>query len=235
MELVIQNIEKKYGAKKVLSNLSFKCKKGEVIGLLGLNGAGKTSLMKILTGFNLNWTGNISLNGIDLKKSLKDVQQLTGYLPENNPLYEDLLVIEYLKLTSKLYRVKNPDINKIIHSTGLSNYKHHKIGKLSKGYKQRVGLAASIIHNPELLILDEPMTGLDPKQILEIRKLIKELGEKKIIILSSHILNEVESLCSRIILIHEGKLILDSSIKKLKLNKKNISLEKIFNKLTNRN
>ena len=235
MELVIQNIEKKYGAKKVLSNLSFKCKKGEVIGLLGLNGAGKTSLMKILTGFNLNWTGNISLNGIDLKKRLKDVQQLTGYLPENNPLYEDLLVIEYLKLTSKLYRVKNPDINKIIHSTGLSNYKHHKIGKLSKGYKQRVGLAASIIHNPELLILDEPMTGLDPKQILEIRKLIKELGKKKIIILSSHILNEVESLCSRIILIHEGKLILDSSIKKLKLNKKNISLEKIFNKLTNRN
>ena len=235
MELVIQNIEKKYGAKKVLSNLSFKCKKGEVIGLLGLNGAGKTSLMKILTGFNLNWTGNISLNGIDLKKSLKDVQQLTGYLPENNPLYEDLMVIEYLKLTSKLYRVKNPDINKIIHSTGLSNYKHHKIGKLSKGYKQRVGLAASIIHKPELLILDEPMTGLDPKQILEIRKLIKELGEKKIIILSSHILNEVESLCSRIILIHEGKLILDSSIKKLKLNKKNISLEKIFNKLTNRN
>ena len=235
MELVIQNIEKKYGAKKVLSNLSFKCKKGEVIGLLGLNGAGKTSLMKILTGFNLNWTGNISLNGIDLKKSLKDVQQLTGYLPENNPLYEDLLVIEYLKLTSKLYRVKNPDINKIIHSTGLSNYKHHKIGKLSKGYKQRVGLAASIIHKPELLILDEPMTGLDPKQILEIRKLIKELGKKKIIILSSHILNEVESLCSRIILIHEGKLILDSSIKKLKLNKKNISLEKIFNKLTNSN
>ena len=235
MELVIQNIEKKYGAKKVLSNLSFKCKKGEVIGLLGLNGAGKTSLMKILTGFNLNWTGNISLNGIDLKKSLKDVQQLTGYLPENNPLYEDLMVIEYLKLTSKLYRVKNPDINKIIHSTGLSNYKHHKIGKLSKGYKQRVGLAASIIHKPELLILDEPMTGLDPKQILGKRKIIKELGEKKIIILSSHILNEVESLCSRIILIHEGKLILDSSIKKLKLNKKNISLEKIFNKLTNRN
>ena len=235
MELVIQNIEKKYGTKKVLSNLSFKCKKGEVIGLLGLNGAGKTSLMKILTGFNLNWTGNISLNGIDLKKSLKDVQQLTGYLPENNPLYEDLMVIEYLKLTSKLYRVKNPDINKIIHSTGLSNYKHHKIGKLSKGYKQRVGLAASIIHKPELLILDEPMTGLDPKQILEIRKLIKELGKKKIIILSSHILNEVESLCSRIILIHEGKLILDSSIKKLKLNKKNISLEKIFNKLTNSN
>jgi len=235
VELVIQNIEKKYGAKKVLSNLSFKCKKGEVIGLLGLNGAGKTSLMKILTGFNLNWTGNISLNGIDLKKSLKDVQQLTGYLPENNPLYEDLMVIEYLKLTSKLYRVKNPDINKIIHSTGLSNYKYHKIGKLSKGYKQRVGLAASIIHKPELLILDEPMTGLDPKQILEIRKLIKELGKKKIIILSSHILNEVESLCSRIILIHEGKLILDSSIKKLKLNKKNISLEKIFNKLTNRN
>ena len=235
MELVIQNIEKKYGTKKVISNLSFKCKKGEVIGLLGLNGAGKTSLMKILTGFNLNWSGQISLNGIDLRKRLKDVQKLTGYLPENNPLYEDLLVIEYLKLTSKLYRVKNPDLNKIIHSTGLSNYKHHKIEKLSKGYKQRVGLAASIIHKPKLLILDEPMTGLDPKQILEIRKLIKELGKKKIIILSSHILNEVESLCSRIILIHEGKLILDSSIKKLELNKKNISLEKIFNKLTNSN
>ena len=235
MELVIQNIEKKYGTKKVISNLSFKCKKGEVIGLLGLNGAGKTSLMKILTGFNLNWSGQISLNGIDLRKRLKDVQKLTGYLPENNPLYEDLLVIEYLKLTSKLYRVKNPDLNKIIHSTGLSNYKHHKIEKLSKGYKQRVGLAASIILKPKLLILDEPMTGLDPKQILEIRKLIKELGKKKIIILSSHILNEVESLCSRIILIHEGKLILDSSIKKLELNKKNISLEKIFNKLTNSN
>lgn len=216
MGLEIKNIQKKYGDREVLSNLTLSCVKGEIIGLLGLNGAGKTTLMKILTGINSKWEGNISYNGIDLKKNLKKVQQLTGYLPENNPLYKDLFVSEYLFFVAKLYKIKNPNIEQIILDTGLNEYKNYKIEKLSKGFKQRVGLAASIIHNPEILILDEPTTGLDPNQIIEIRELIKKLGEDKIVIFSTHILQEVEALCTRVVLLHKGEIILDSPIGNLK-------------------
>jgi ABC-2 type transport system ATP-binding protein len=216
MGLLIKNIGKRYGDKKVLSNLSLKCEKGEIIGLLGLNGAGKTTLMKILTGINSKWDGDIFFNGIDLRKKLKDIQQITGYLPENNPLYNELFVSEYLLFISKLYKVKNPKFEKIISITGLNEYKNHKIEKLSKGCKQRVGIAAAIIHDPEFLILDEPTTGLDPIQIIEIHKLIKKLGEEKIVIFSSHILQEIEALCNRVILLHKGEIILDSSLEKLR-------------------
>lgn len=222
MGLIIQNIEKSYGNKKVLSNLSFECKKGEIIGLLGLNGAGKTTLMKILTGSNLNWSGKVSFNGIDLNTRLKDVQKITGYLPESNPLYDDFLVIEYLIFISKLYSTKKSEIKKIIAIIGLDKYEKNKIKELSKGYKQRVGLAAALIHNPELIILDEPTTGLDPSQIVEIRKIIKKLGQKKTVILSSHVLQEIETLCDRVILIHKGKIILDAQLNDLKKSKQQI-------------
>lgn len=222
MGLEIKNIQKKYGDREVLSNLTLSCVKGEIIGLLGLNGAGKTTLMKILTGINSKWEGNISYNGIDLKKNLKKVQQLTGYLPENNPLYKDLFVSEYLFFVAKLYKIKNPNIEQIILDTGLNEYKNYKIEKLSKGFKQRVGLAASIIHNPEILILDEPTTGLDPSQIMEVRNLIKKLSEEKIIIFSSHILQEIEAICTRVVLLHKGQIILNSPIENLKNNDQQI-------------
>lgn len=222
MGLEIKNIQKEYGDREVLSNLTLSCVKGEIIGLLGLNGAGKTTLMKILTGINSKWEGNISYNGIDLKKNLKKVQQLTGYLPENNPLYKDLFVSEYLFFVAKLYKIKNPNIEQIILDTGLNEYKNHKIEKLSKGFKQRVGLAASIIHNPEILILDEPTTGLDPSQIMEVRNLIKKLSEEKIIIFSSHILQEIEAICTRVVLLHKGEIILNSPIENLKNNDQQI-------------
>tara|TARA_B100000780_G_scaffold131735_1_gene92362 strand:- start:4599 stop:5495 length:897 start_codon:yes stop_codon:yes gene_type:complete len=222
MGLLIKNIGKSYGDKKVLSNLSLSCKKGEIIGLLGLNGAGKTTLMKILTGINSKWTGEIFFNGLDLRKKLKHIQQITGYLPENNPLYEELYVSEYLLFISKLYKINTPKLEKIISITGLSEFKNYKIEKLSKGYKQRVGIAAAIIHDPELLILDEPTTGLDPNQIIEIRKLIRTLGEEKTVIFSSHILQEVEALCTRVILLHKGEIVLDSPLDKLRNPNKQI-------------
>ena len=222
MGLLIKNIGKSYGDKKVLSNLSLSCKKGEIIGLLGLNGAGKTTLMKILTGINSKWTGEIFFNGLDFRKKLKHIQQITGYLPENNPLYEELYVSEYLLFISKLYKINTPKLEKIISITGLSEFKNYKIEKLSKGYKQRVGIAAAIIHDPELLILDEPTTGLDPNQIIEIRKLIRTLGEEKTVIFSSHILQEVEALCTRVILLHKGEIVLDSPLDKLRNPNKQI-------------
>tara|TARA_B110000444_G_scaffold258751_1_gene300513 strand:+ start:6928 stop:7824 length:897 start_codon:yes stop_codon:yes gene_type:complete len=216
MGLLIQNLNKYYGTKRVLSNLSLNCKKGEIIGLLGMNGAGKTTLMKILTGINLKWDGNISMNGLDLKQKLIEIQKMTGYLPENNPLYGELLVSEYLLFIAGLYKIRNPNLNNILSVTGLEEYKNYKIEKLSKGYKQRVGIAAAIIHNPELIILDEPTTGLDPNQLIEVRELIKKLGKEKIIFFSTHILQEAEAFCDRIILLHKGEIILDSPIKKLK-------------------
>ena len=222
MGLIIQNIEKSYGDIKVLSNLSLNCKKGEIIGLLGLNGAGKTTLMKILTGINLKWKGFISYDGIDLRKKLIDIQKITGYLPENNPLYSELFVSEYLLFIARLYKIKKPNLEKVISITGLNEYENHKIENLSKGYKQRVGLAASIIHDPELLILDEPTTGLDPNQIIEIRELIKKLGEDKIVIFSTHILQEVEALCTRVVLLHKGEIVLDSPIENLRNSDKQI-------------
>ena len=227
MSLIIENINKSYEKKKVLSNLTFSCERGEIIGLLGLNGAGKTTLIKILTGINLNWKGKISFNGIDFRKNIRNIQRITGYLPENNQLYNDFYVYEYFNFISSLYKLKNRNISDIISIAGLDNFYNSKISSLSKGYKQRIGLAAAIIHDPEILILDEPMTGLDPNQIIETRNFLKKISKNKIIILSTHILQEVKALCNRFIILNQGKIYFDSSIQKNKVN----SIERIFKNL----
>ncbi len=227
MSLIIENINKSYEKKKVLSNLTFSCERGEIIGLLGLNGAGKTTLIKILTGINLNWKGKISFNGIDFRKNIRSIQRITGYLPENNQLYNDFYVYEYFNFISSLYKLKNKNISDIISIAGLDNFYNSKISSLSKGYKQRIGLAAAIIHDPEILILDEPMTGLDPNQIIETRNFLKKISKNKIIILSTHILQEVKALCNRFIILNQGKIYFDSSIQKNKVN----SIERIFKNL----
>tara|TARA_B100001741_G_C16546539_1_gene597044 strand:- start:1165 stop:1848 length:684 start_codon:yes stop_codon:yes gene_type:complete len=227
MSLIIENINKSYEKKKVLSNLTFSCERGEIIGLLGLNGAGKTTLIKILTGINLNWKGKISFNGIDFRKNIRIIQRITGYLPENNQLYNDFYVYEYFNFISSLYKLKNKNISDIISIAGLDNFYNSKISSLSKGYKQRIGLAAAIIHDPEILILDEPMTGLDPNQIIETRNFLKKISKNKIIILSTHILQEVKALCNRFIILNQGKIYFDSSIQKNKVN----SIERIFKNL----
>lgn len=197
-------------------------KKGEIIGFLGPNGAGKTTLMKILTGFLTDWQGSIKFEGVDLKIAPEEIQQQIGYLPENNPLYSDMFVKEYLDFSAALYKVSMPTLEEISKKVGLENHLNKKITSLSKGYKQRVGLAAALLHNPQLLILDEPTTGLDPNQLSEIRELILELGKEKTIFLSTHILSEVEALCDRVVILHKGEIVLDESLQKLRLQEKQI-------------
>jgi len=197
-------------------------KPGEVVGLLGPNGAGKSTLMKILTGSIEQWDGSITHEGLDLKKSIKIIQQKTGYLPENNPLYGELFVLEYLKFVASLYKIKDAPFTDIIAKVGLTEYTDRKIETLSKGYQQRVGIAAALLHDPEILILDEPTTGLDPNQMVEIRKLIRTLGKNKIVILSSHILSEVESVCDRVVIIKEGQLVADKNLDELRKGQQQI-------------
>ena len=224
MALVLDQIKKKYGTIDALRGISVALKAGEVVGLLGPNGAGKSTLMKILTGSVEQWDGTITYKGADLRDSLKSVQQRTGYLPENNPLYRELYVLEYLQFTASLYKIKNPPLASIIEQVGLTEFKNRKIETLSKGYQQRVGIAAALLHDPEILILDEPTTGLDPNQMVEIRKLIRTLGEDKIVILSSHILSEVESICDRVLIIKEGKLVADQNLDELRKGQQQIIL-----------
>jgi ABC-2 type transport system ATP-binding protein len=216
MSLIINNLSKNFKDLKVLNNISLKLKKGEINGLLGINGAGKSTLMRILAGYYDIWDGEINLNGIDFKKELKKVQKITGYLPENNPLYKEMYVEEYIKFIINLYNVKVGNFNAIIEQTGLSNVLNKKIEILSKGFKQRIGIASSIIHNPQLLLMDEPTSGLDPFQLNEIRKLIKDISENKIILFSSHILQEIDLICDKIIIIHKGEMILNQYKSKLK-------------------
>jgi len=222
--LVLDQIKKKYGTIDALRGISVALKAGEVVGLLGPNGAGKSTLMKILTGSVEQWDGTITYKGADLRDSLKSIQQLTGYLPENNPLYEELYVLEYLQFIASLYKIKNPPLASIIEQVGLTEFKNRKIETLSKGYQQRLGIAAALLHDPEILILDEPTTGLDPNQMVEIRKLIRSLGEDKIVILSSHILSEVESICDRVLIIKEGKLVADKNLDELRKGQQQIIL-----------
>ena len=224
MALVLNQIKKKYGTIEALQGISVELKAGEVVGLLGPNGAGKSTLMKILTGSIEHWDGTITYKGADLRNSLKSVQQLTGYLPENNPLYGELFVLEYLQFTASLYSIKNAPFTSIIEQVGLTEFKNWKIETLSKGYQQRVGIAAALLHDPEILILDEPTTGLDPNQMVEIRKLIRTLGEDKIVILSSHILSEVESICDRVLIIKEGTLVADRNLDELRKGQQQIIL-----------
>ena len=227
MSLLLQNVSKSYGAVKALKGLSVELKKGEVVGLLGPNGAGKSSLMKILTGYYKEWEGEISYDGLDLKIDLQNIQKQVGYLPENNPLYDEMYVIEYLKYVGSLYNLKNPPYKETLEKTGLLDHQRHKIQTLSKGYRQRVGLAAALIHDPQLLILDEPTTGLDPNQLVSIRKLIRELGKDKTVLLSTHILQEVDALCDRVIIINKGEIVLDQALEELR-NKQEQIIEVSF-------
>ena len=216
MSLIIKNLNKNFKDFRVLNNISLELKKGEITGLLGVNGAGKSTLIRILAGYYDDWDGQISMNGLNYKKNLKEIKKITGYLPENNPLYKEMYVEEYLKFIISLYRIKVENYNEIIEKTGLSDVLKKKISTLSKGFKQRIGIASSIIHNPLLLLLDEPISGLDPLQLNEIRGLIKDLSKNKIILFSSHILQEIDLVCDKIIIINKGEIILNEYKNKLK-------------------
>ena len=222
MSLVIADVSKSYGSLQALKGINITLKKGEVVGLLGPNGAGKSTLMKILTGYYSQWEGQIHFYNHDLRSDLRQIQKKTGYLPENNPLYPDMYVIEYLKYNAALYKISHPPLDEMIKETGLEAHTYSKISTLSKGFKQRVGLAAALLHNPEVVILDEPTTGLDPNQLIEIRQLIRKLGKNKTVILSTHILQEVDALCDRVIIINKGTIVLDESLKNLRKNQQQI-------------
>jgi ABC-2 type transport system ATP-binding protein len=213
-QVKVNDISKFYGEQKALDSVSLQVDKGEVVGLLGPNGAGKSTLMKILTSFLTPTSGTASINGLDVQEDALKIKQLIGYLPENNPLYHDMYVKEYLRFVLKMYKFTTPTgklIEDTIQLTGLEKEQHKKIGALSKGYRQRVGLAQALIHDPEILILDEPTSGLDPNQIVDIRKIITDLGKEKTVILSTHIMQEVEAICDRVIIIDQGKIVADDS------------------------
>jgi ABC-2 type transport system ATP-binding protein len=215
MSIAIQNISKSYGTQKALDAISFSINKGEIVGFLGPNGAGKSTLMKILTTYLTADEGSAKVNGFDVSSQPKDVQLSIGYLPEHNPLYLDLYVREYLAFNADVYKVATSRIEEVIQLTGLASESHKKIGQLSKGYRQRVGLANALLHNPDVLILDEPTTGLDPNQLVEIRNVIKNAGKDKTVFLSTHIMQEVEAICDRVIIIDKGKIVADKKLEKL--------------------
>lgn len=216
MSITVQNISKLYGEQKALNDISFTINKGEIVGFLGPNGAGKSTMMKILTTYISPSDGNAEVNNFDVLKEQKKVQQSVGYLPEHNPLYLDMYVREYLAFNANIYKTPKQRIEDVISLTGLTPEAHKKIGQLSKGYRQRVGLANALLHDPEVLILDEPTTGLDPNQLVEIRELIKSVGKEKTVFLSTHIMQEVEAICDRVIIINKGNLITDATLAELK-------------------
>ena len=232
MSLEIKNISKKYNTQIALSNICFSLKKGDIVGFLGPNGAGKTTLMKIITSTLKQDMGSVSINGLDTIENELDTKAQIGYLAENNPLYNEMYVTEYLDFIASIYNLsdKKQKIESIINKTGLDLEKSKKIEQLSKGYKQRVGLAAALVHNPDILILDEPTTGLDPNQLVEIRNLIKETGKDKIVLLSTHIIEEIPKICNKIIIISKGKIVDNRDIDEFKTL--NINLEEHFQKLT---
>ena len=216
MSIVAQGVTKFYGEQKALDNVSFEIKTGEIVGFLGPNGAGKSTMMKIITGFIPPSSGNVFVNGIETGDGSIEVKKKIGYLPENNPLYPEMYVREYLRFAASLYNSGIPlknQIDNIIEVTGLAPEQKKKIGSLSKGYRQRVGLAQALIHNPDVLILDEATTGLDPNQIIEIRNLIRDTGREKTVMLSTHIMQEVEAICNRVIIIDKGIIIADEEKK----------------------
>ncbi|WP_297332004.1 gliding motility-associated ABC transporter ATP-binding subunit GldA [Flavobacterium sp.] len=222
MSIEVQDITKSYGTQKALDGVSFKVSKGEIVGFLGPNGAGKSTLMKILTTYLAADGGTAIVNGQDVVQNPKGVQKSVGYLPEHNPLYLDLYVREYLAFNADVYKVAKARIEEVINLTGLTPEANKKIGQLSKGYRQRVGLAAALLHDPEVLILDEPTTGLDPNQLAEIRELIKNIGRNKTVFLSTHIMQEVEAICDRVIIINKGKIAADRKITNLTESKEQV-------------
>jgi len=217
MSISVKNITKIYGQQKALDKVTFDIQEGEIVGLLGPNGAGKSTLMKILSCYIPANSGEAFVQNFNCETQSIEVREKIGYLPETNPLYNDMYVVEYLNFVGNIYKIKNlkKRVEEIIKLTGLEKERKKKIEALSKGYKQRVGLAQAFIHNPEVLILDEPTSGLDPNQLIEIRNLIREIGKEKTVLFSSHIMQEVEALCDRVIIINNGKLIADSPTKDL--------------------
>ena len=222
MSIYVENITKSYGSQKALDAVSFEIKKGEIVGFLGPNGAGKSTLMKILTTYLSPSEGTATVNGFSVSEAQKKVQKSIGYLPEHNPLYLEMYVKEYLAFNAEIYGIPKTKIEELIQQTGLTPEAHKKIGQLSKGYRQRVGLATALLHDPEVLILDEPTTGLDPNQLIEIRELIKSVGKSKTVLLSTHIMQEVEAICDRVIIINKGEIVLDKNLKDLTDDKQQI-------------
>lgn len=221
MSIIVQHITKLYGEQKALNNISFEIKTGEVVGFLGPNGAGKSTMMKILTGYIPQTEGRASVCGFDINEAADEVKRSVGYLPESNPLYFDMYIKEYLEFIAGIYGLRNKTarVKEMIGITGLGPEQHKKIGQLSKGYKQRVGLAQAIIHDPKVLILDEPTSGLDPNQLADIRQLIINLGKEKTVMVSTHIMQEVEAICGRVIIINKGSLAADDKMSDLRKNK----------------
>ncbi|TAL58741.1 MAG: gliding motility-associated ABC transporter ATP-binding subunit GldA [Bacteroidetes bacterium] len=221
MSIKVQNISKIYGKQKALNDISFEVKSAEIVGFLGPNGAGKSTTMKILTCFIPQTSGTASVCGFDISEQSLDVRRNVGYLAENNPLYYDMFVKEYLGFVAELHGLKNADVKvkEIIRMTGLEVEQKKKIGALSKGYKQRIGLAQALIHDPKVLILDEPTSGLDPIQLVEIRNVIKEIGKEKTVMLSTHIMQEVEAMCDRVIIINKGQIVADKPTQEMKETK----------------
>ncbi|MDC1464542.1 gliding motility-associated ABC transporter ATP-binding subunit GldA [Polaribacter sp.] len=241
MSITVNSVSKSYKSQKALNNISFSADKGQIIGFLGPNGAGKSTMMKILTGFIKPDQGAVFVDDIDVLKNPITAQKVIGYLPEHNPLYVEMYVREYLQFQAAIYKVAKSQIEDCIEKVGLTLEANKKIHQLSKGYQQRVGIAAAILHNPKVLILDEPTTGLDPNQIIEIRALIQELGKDKTVLFSTHIMQEVEAVCDRVIIVKKGKILIDKKLKELQDSKQqnievtfNISCDEvIFQKLSN--
>jgi ABC-2 type transport system ATP-binding protein len=228
MSIKVIAISKIYKTQKALNEVSFSADKGQIIGFLGPNGAGKSTMMKILTGFIKPNSGQVFVDEIDVLKNPIEAQKIIGYLPEHNPLYTDMYVREYLQFQASIFNIDKSQIETCIEKVGLTQEAHKKINQLSKGYQQRVGLAAAILHDPKVLILDEPTTGLDPNQIVEIRELIKELGKEKTVLFSTHIMQEVEAICDRVIIIKKGEILVDKKLAELKQNNQQV-IEVTFN------
>ncbi|PWH84340.1 gliding motility-associated ABC transporter ATP-binding subunit GldA [Algibacter marinivivus] len=222
MSIEVKEVSKIYGTQKALNNVSFKVDKPEIVGFLGPNGAGKSTMMKILTTYLNANSGEAKVNGFNVEGDKNDVQKSVGYLPEHNPLYLEQYVKEYLAFNANIYGVSKQRIDEVIELTGLAPEAHKKIGQLSKGYRQRVGLANALLHDPEVLILDEPTTGLDPNQLVDIRNLIKSIGKTKTVFLSTHIMQEVEAMCDRVIIINKGEIVADKKLKELRDEKEQV-------------
>src|SRR5574344_641218 len=239
MSIKVNHVTKKYEQQLALNDVSLEIEKGKIVGLLGPNGAGKSTLMKIITCFIPQTEGDVSVEGFDTLESPMEVRRRIGYLPEHNPLYLDMYVREYLEFVAGIHDIKGKEaqkrIDEMIERTGLTVEMRKKIGALSKGYRQRIGLAQAMMHNPSVLILDEPTAGLDPNQLVEIRSLITEIGKEKTVLLSTHIMQEVEAMCPQIIIINKGKVVANDTIDNIKINvmqSKNASIEECFQALT---
>jgi ABC-2 type transport system ATP-binding protein len=234
MSISVDSLTKVYGKQKAVDGISFSANPG-VLGFLGPNGAGKSTTMKILTGYIPQTAGKASVCGFDVQTQPIEVKRSIGYLPESNPLYQDMYVREALKFIAGIHKIGNAEkrIDEVIEITGLTPEKHKKIGQLSKGYRQRVGLAQAILHDPQVLILDEPTSGLDPNQLIGIRQLIRDLGKTKTVVLSTHIMQEVEAVCDHVVIINKGKIVANDTLVGLRKNNAGKSLESIFIGLTN--